>query len=549
MVSDALSWYDPWGRGRAVRDLLGGTSPTDSGVTFKGTRSSANDGDWQITQLAGPDWSNGANFTTGVPRMTDARGASTTAYSGDLTATLSTTTWLPIEWKAGVKRNVQERKYWNDTSLGIYTLNGAPSLGGWASYRSPFEYEFGGDDLGAHVSSVSGGQVWVPNLQGIGGLLRDHPEQFSRSLSASNYYTAVISNRQQLREQVDAAFFMGTATLGKATLRAGIRWEDTNTNVLERNPRTGAEMAAAGYAVGGPTSTTPGVAVTIPGLDYQYFSKPPVHRTSDYDNFFPSASLKYRLPLNIDLQLGFSSTIRRPTFGDLTGAWLINETQRTVTAPNKNLRPEKSRNLALRLSKYFEPRGLLAINLYQNTIRGLFQTNQLTAEQFGPVESGYDFTGYTFTTTTQSANENMIRGMEIEYNQELRFLPRPLSGFSIRGSYTRTYADTPMTLIVPRSVTAGLNYGRGKFSAYANYTWDDTNLQAIGTITRAYRHEGKVDLGGSYRLTRNWSLYFYGRNVLNAPRLVIERSGNNPWITYGYFTNGTNWTFGGRYTF
>ena len=549
MVSDAKSWYDPWGEGGAVRDLLGGTSPTASGVTYRGTRSSPHDGDWQITQIAGPDWANGANFTTGTPRITDGRGAKTFSYGGELMATLRTTRGLPIEWKTGVKRNVQERKYWNDTALGIHTLNGAPALGGWASFRSPFEYEFAGEGLDASTTSISGGRVWVPNLQGIGDLLRNEPQRFTSTVSASNYYTAMISERRQLEETLDAAFLMGTATLGKATVRAGLRWEDTTTDVKERDPRTRAELAAAGYTVEGPTAATPGRAQTIAGLDYQYFSKPSVHRVGNYDNFFPSASLKYRLPWNIDLQLGFSSTIRRPTFGDLTGVWVINETARTVTAPNKNLGPEKSKNFALRLSRYFEPRGLLALNVYQNNIDGLFQTNTVTAAEFGPTEGAYDFTGYTFTTTTQSARQTTVRGMEIEYNQGLDFLPSLLQGLSARASYTRSYADTVMTLIVPHSVTTGLNYARWRISAYANYTWRDTHLQAIGTIMRAYRHEGKVDLGGNLKLTNRWSLYFHARNLLNAPRIVTEQSGNNPWITYGYFTDGTDWTFGGRYTF
>jgi iron complex outermembrane receptor protein len=550
MLSDAKSWYDPNGREGAVRDLLGGTSPTDSGVTFTGVRSSAHDGDWQINQVAGPDWANGTNFTTGVPRMNDRRWAKTFSYSGDVTASLSTSVkGIPIVWKTGLKRFSQHRKYGNETALTAYTLNGAPARGGWADYRSPFEYEFGGDRLDASVSSVSAGRVWVPNLQGIGALLRDHPEQLTNTITASNYYTAMISERRDVEETVDAAFLMATATIGKAILRAGLRWEDTATDVLERDPRTGAELTAAGFAVEGPTAATPGRASTIAGLDYQYFSKPSIHRTGNYDNFFPSASLKYKLPKNIDLQLGFSSTIRRPTFGDLTGVWIINEPLRQVTAPNRNLHPEKSNNYALRLAKYFEPRGLLAVNFFQNQIKGLFQSNQVTAQEFGPVESAYDFTGYTFITTTQSANTTTVRGMEIEYSQGLSFLPKPLDGLSIRGSYTRTYADIPMTLIVPHSFTSGLNYAWRKVSAYANWTWRDTNLQAIGTITRAYRHEGKMDIGGTYKFNQRWSAYFYARNVLNTPRVVIEQSNGNPWITYGYFTDGSNWTFGGRYSF
>jgi iron complex outermembrane receptor protein len=552
MASEALSWYDPTGRAGAVRDLLGGTSLRDTGVTYSGTRSSPYDSDWQITQLGGLDWADGASFANGTaPRIGLERWSKTFSYSGDVTASLNTRLrGVPVVWKAGVKRYNQHRRYRNDNSLGTYSLIGAPTRGGWADYRSPVDYEFRGSGLNAGATSISGGPLWVPDLQQIGALLRDHPERFNPVVSASNYYTAMISERRDLEETIDAAFLMATATVGKAVLRAGFRWEDTTTDVLERDPRTGAEMAAAGYAVEGPAAATPGRASTIAGLDYQYFSKPPIHRIGNYDNYFPSASLKYKFPKDIDLQLGFSSTIRRPTFGNLTGAWVINEPLRRVTAPNRNLGPEKSQNFALRLSKYFEPRGLVAVNFFQNNITGLFRTNELTAEEFGPVEGDYDFTGYTFVTTTQGAGRTTMRGMEIEYNQALSFLPKPLDGFSVRGSYTRTYTATPMPLIIPHSITAGLNYNQRKFSAYANYTWRDAHLQAIGaTITRAYRSEGKMDIGGTYKFSQRWSAYFYARNILNTIRVVDEQSGDNPWISYGHFTYGTNWTFGGRYTF
>jgi len=60
----------------------------------------------------------------------------------------------------------------------------------------------------------------------------------------------------------------------------------TATDALQFDPRTPVELAAAGF----PEAN--GRATTIPGLQYQYFSKPKVHLTSRYDNLFPSASVK-----------------------------------------------------------------------------------------------------------------------------------------------------------------------------------------------------------------------------------------------------------------
>ncbi len=551
MFGEAKSWYDPWGRGGSVRDLLGGATPTNTGVIFKGERGSPDDG-WDIVQTGGLDWSDGANFTTGVARITDGRGARTFNFTGDVTAELSTFKGVPIVWKAGVKRAFQWRKYWDDTQLGNYQLIGAPARGGWAAYTSPFAFETGpgGNNFGASATSLSGGPIWMGYLEAIGTLLREHPEQFTHPLSTANYYTA-ISNRRELEETIDAAFLMATAKIKGATLRAGYRWEDTTTDVLEFNPLTRAEVTAAGYSTDAATSR----ATTVEGLQYQYFSKPKIHREGSYDNLFPSASLKYKFPKNIDFVFGYSSTIRRPTFGDITGSWVINDTSRTVSAPNRNLTPEKSRNFALRLAKYFEPRGTLALNFFQNEVRGLFVTQSgLTSEEFGwdPSQGGPDLSNYLFTTTTQGTGVTTLRGMEIEYSQALTFLPQLFDGFSVRGSYTRNYANAVTTLIAPHALTGGLTYARRKWNVYANYKWTDDNIATLATVLRSYKAEGKMDIGGSYKFTRRWSAYFYARNILNGHRIVIEKNTANPnapWTTNMIFNDGTNWTFGGRYTF
>ena len=190
---------------------------------------------------------------------------------------------------------------------------------------------------------------------------------------------------------------MATASVGKVIVRAGLRREETSTDSLEFNPRSPAELAAAGFA------ETNGRATTIPGLQYQFLSNSKVHRTGGYDNMFPSASLKYKITQNFDAQIGFSSTIRRPTFRDVAGVWVINDDNLTVSAPNPTLQPETSKNLAARLAYYFEPVGIVAANVYQNTVKGLFITNRLTAQEFG-YDGDVDLSNYEFITTTASAN-------------------------------------------------------------------------------------------------------------------------------------------------
>ena len=75
-----------------------------------------------------------------------------------------------------------------------------------------------------------------------------------------------------------------------------------------------------------------------------------------------------------------SSTIRRPTYANLAGVWLINDETLRVTAPNPGLLPETSDNFAVRLAYYFEPVGQLAVSFFQNEVKDLHVADELTAE-------------------------------------------------------------------------------------------------------------------------------------------------------------------------
>lgn len=195
---------------------------------------------------------------------------------------------------------------------------------------------------------------------------------------ADNYYQSYVAHSRRYYEQIDAAYLMGTGKYLGATFRAGLRWEKTATEASEADTRTPAEVRAAGY-----TLTAAGVANTIPGIDSSsspnHASNAPANTTTSS----PSASLKYNLIRNLDVHFGYSSTIRRPSYVNLAGVWIINETSKTVALPNPGLTPETSDNFAARLAYYFKPVGQLAATFTQRNVKKLFIGDSLTAEEFG----------------------------------------------------------------------------------------------------------------------------------------------------------------------
>src|SRR3546814_9277387 len=94
-----------------------------------------------------------------------------------------------------------------------------------------------------------------------------------------------------------------------------------------------------------------------------------------------------------------------------------------VRTPNPNLTPAISNNFSVRAAQYFEPIGMVAINFYMNKVKGLFQSQELTAEEYGNTNPLYD--GFTFITTAKVPGDAVnIRGISDEHTSELQSLMR-----------------------------------------------------------------------------------------------------------------------------
>ncbi|WP_414664692.1 TonB-dependent receptor [Horticoccus sp. 23ND18S-11] len=534
--SDSTSWYNPLGRRKSIRDT---NSPTATGITYRAERSSLLSSDWKFTQIGGPDIASGASYSNPTITANDGRFGRTILFSGEVIGTLKTSKFLPVTWKTGVKSRQQIQKFEDDQLAKRYDYapgGTVPARGAWDAFRSPWDYSLAMND-GSALSS-SGGTVFMPNLRAIGDLYQQNPAAFRQNwgTNADNFYQSYVARRRRFYEEIDAAFLMGTTSYKRATFRAGVRWEGTQTEASEANTRTPAEVRAAGFPV-----AANGVATTIPGIEYQFLSRPRVNRTGDYDNLFPSGSFKYNILRNLDFHFGYSATIRRPSYVNLAGVWIINETAQTVTLPKPSLKPETSENFAARLAYYFEPVGQLAVTLTERKVTDLIISDRQSAAEFG--YTGQDeLQNYEFITFDNSLDRVKIRSMEIEYNQSLAFLGQLFRRLSIRGSYTRLYAEIPRANLTPHLASGGINYTLNKFNVYANWNWsDDVNTNLAGTTYR--RHRTNLDAGAGWRLTNTYSLSVSVRNILDTPYINMQRFVTGPTAITRNETVGQSWTF------
>lgn len=514
--SNSSSTYNPLGREGAIFSLV--SAPAAAG-NFSASRSGLMSTDFQIAQVSGPDWADPANYKAAsiVAYAQDGRYARTEIAGGALNLAIEAPTPVaPVTFKTGVKLERAAYDFGNERVAHQYRYVGPLSVAAFMSANASAN-ELNFNDMGIGYTSLSGSErLYMPSNYKIGQLLLSNPEQFTRLLSAADYYTAYIANARHFEEDTNAAYVMATSEVTeRLTLRGGLRWEETRTRSREFDPLSAAEVRAAGYAV----SAATGRATTLEGIKYQYETRPKVDREGRYDYVFPSASLKVAISDSTDLQIGYSRTIRRPEVNVLAGVWSANDETRVVTAPNPGLEPELSDNLSIRVAKYFEPVGLIAFNYYRNSVKGLFQTEELTADEFG--YTGEEYAGYTFRTTrTVDGQSIKIEGYELEFNHSLDYLPGALSGLTVRGSYTHTKPEIPIAGSAENFAVLALAYKRGPLSLNLNTAWTGEKLNSV-TTGSFIEPRLSADLSGAVRLRPNWSLFFSLRNLLDEPTNIV----------------------------
>jgi TonB-dependent receptor len=362
-------------------------------------------------------------------------------------------------------------------------------------------------------------------------LYRSNPDYFVEN--EYNNFVILNTSGRGVKEQVDARYLELNTRWNKLRLNAGVRHERTRTvgKVFDLIPN--AQVRAAGY--------TPN---TIPYVTYQYRNFDRRKKYGGYGNTFWSGGMKYAFTRNLTFQLAASQSIGRPDYNNLAGAVAVNENNLTVRLPNPDLKPETSDKYFASMQYYIEPAGTLSVSAYQLNVENMGTSNT----EISPEEAGYadepEYFGYTFLRPTNLDGIRKIKGVEVEYSQQLVFLPGFWRGFSVFGSISRAASDTQVTNIVPKSANGGIRFSNHKFNLQLRSTWSSARLTSIAATQTRWNYERIMfDLSGGYKINQTYEITLSGRNILNSP---IRSYVNEPGILRTNFLYGPVWTIGVR---
>jgi outer membrane receptor for ferrienterochelin and colicin len=498
---------------------------------------------------------------------------------------------FPTVVKVGGKWDEETRRNQDHGAWSVWSYNGpggntvtynpatetysVATQGSWAnlgpSFISPNPLEFGRTNAwnGGGVYNINGqlGRPPRPSRNAMSDLFHEHPEYFVNIATVDNYYNSFIVNDKKIRQTINAAYTQAdTRITPKLTIRYGVRWEQTKTDVLEYDPLNRAAMLKSPYASQF-ASATQSRATSVSGLFYQFTSQPKVHRKSTYDDFFPAISGKYLITPNLEWQAGYNRSIGRPSLDSIAGLWVVDEQNQRVSAPNPNLEPERHKKYLTRLAYYFHGRspGSLAMTLSKTDFTNTLVSYDYTSSQFGNTDPDYE--NYIFRSSENISDKiTTTKNMSISYRQTLGFLPSEyLRGITVFVNYDRTYitqsgdgsgpaarrAGGQNGGISPHRIAGGVSYStmlfRHRFSASLNTIYGADRPES-GTYGQYYGALTKFDGSLGFDINKHLGFFVQVRNITNVKDAYYKsppgsKEGDNAALRK-MEEYGANWIFG-----
>lgn len=257
----------------------------------------------------------------------------------------------------------------------------------------------------------------------------------------------------------------------------------------------------------------------------------PSSKTVSYTNAFPTVQGRYDFLDNLTGRLTYSSGIARPGFNQITPGASISVTNASVSVGNPNLRPTIGQNFDATLEFYPGDGQVAAFGLFDKEFSNyILQTQQIVPS--------YNFPGLVGTITTVQSFTNgpaHARGLEAQYQQQLKFLPQPLDGLGYSANVT--YVDSEAQIhpgiegLLPSTSrltwNAALFYERSGLTVRVAADYVGQNLFAFGGVSGNQfdvysRQRLTMDFGSSYEFAPHMSFYLDAKNLLNTPLEFTE---------------------------
>jgi len=351
-----------------------------------------------------------------------------------------------------------------------------------------------------------------------------------------------FANDGRAREDIYGAYLMSTLDVGRLRILPGVRMEQT-------------DVTATGFVNRPIAPALPNTAPEAQRLARLLSEYSRVTRESSYTEWFPGLHLRYAARKNLLVRASYTTSMSRPSFGDLMPDTTVNDVNLTISQNNTGLRPQRSKNFDVSVEYYFEPAGLLSIGAFRKDLRNFIFRDTRVLDGGGDNGFNGQYAGYLLSTK-KNGGSGQAEGLEFSYNQQLTFLPERLRGFSLYATYTiirsegnynsgGAVTDDQLAQFTPVAWNVGLTWQRARFTVRAQYNYNARFLNAYNAnpAARIYDDE-RIDgaLNVKYQLRKELAVFCDWTNALD--QTVVRVQGKDRYRPQKIRYNGMRFNFG-----
>lgn len=374
-----------------------------------------------------------------------------------------------------------------------------------------------------------------------------NPTHFVRTPSNVGDTLRNIAVRSPLvYERISAGYVMGdTRLFNRVRLVGGVRYELTenwgygfkqDSSAVFQRDANGDLIKVNGAFVRKPEAGAAGSGEDV-ALVYKYRGQ---YNERDYDHFFPSLHSTIEIFDGLQLRAAYAETVGRPRIVDIVPSLSVSDNVSFdpnisgsipgfITSSNTTLKPWTAKNYDFALEYYLPHNGTISFNYFKKDIKDFFSNLSLTADAglLDQLGLSQDYLGYRYTTRI-NVSDARIQGWEANVVfplANIRQLGEWGKHLTVRGNITHLDLSGSRTTpsdfgnYTPRSRNMGLNFSFGRFSGNVLLNYKGKQLRDTSnafTDAREYiRERSQLDANLAWQLSRRFSVFVAGRNILN----------------------------------
>jgi len=181
-----------------------------------------------------------------------------------------------------------------------------------------------------------------------------------------------------------------------------------------------------------------------------YVIEDTISRPSTHANLLPHLHLRLRVTDWWDVRFSYNQTLSRPDYNYAVPFVYYDMIGGTGFAGNPTIKPALSKNLDANFTFYSRKLGLVTIGGFMKTIEDVFYPeptaignipDSLVLERF-PVEQSGSLAQGIIDWHINNEHAAYLRGLEMEWQSNLTYLPAPFNGLVFNVNYTHVWSET-----------------------------------------------------------------------------------------------------------